>query len=436
MAANVIEKLIGQTMSFDRRFFLLSLVLVLLLPACSTEDTEDTPTAPVTPSAAPAESANLVKFDSATTLSVRQILRSYIQQIETDYSELNSSVESLVASTNALLQGPSEFALAAAQESWTNAHTVFEQTAVHRYFSYRVVPEAQSLRLFELQYQMNQWPILAGYVDSVEGYMGSGIVHDVNVELTPETLRQQHGLFDVTEATLGFHVIEFLLWGEADSSSQRIAGDFEQISTLTADQSESGLEVNQLSNNRRREMLRLTSRLLLEDVQASELIWREGLERLESNGADISAERIVSLFLDSTSSMLTEELLVKSLYPMLNNEFEVSLQSPFSQTSQSAVAAQMRGVESLILETAANDGSTLDKVLVSLSADFEGFFYQNLDSGKACLILLYNKIGASDFSGPSAAIEFETVECINLITNLVDQLEQIELTLPNYSVAI
>lgn len=183
-------------------------------------------------------------------------------------------------------------------------------------------------------------------------------------------------------------------------------------------------------------MLGLTTDLLQQDYQSGLAIWQPALDRLESKINDVSMEALVNVLLDSTSSMITEEILVKSLYPMLNSQFDDSLQSPFSRTSQSAVAAQMRSVENLMLENQAGDGTTLDKVLVSLSDDFEGQFYKNLDAGKACLILLYSNVGANDFQGESASIEFETVECINLITNLVDQLDQIELILPPLQQAI
>ena len=437
MENNLIKKLIDQTMCFDRRCLLLGpLLLLVLLTACSPNEPDKETTNRTLGEESLVEAENLKEFDVETALSVQQILAAYLNQVSNDFSELENYLDLFSTRTNELLNNPTESTLATLQESWLSSHTAFEQTAVHRYLSYRAASEEDSLRLFQLQYQLNQWPILAGYIDSVEGYAESGIVHDINVELYTGNLRQQNGLFDVTEVTLGFHVIEFLLWGEPERSSQRIAADFKKVETLTAQQQENELQVDQLENNRRREMLRLTTNILLEDFAASTVLWDQTLAKLENAINDLEPEALLSLLLDSTSSMLTEELLVKSLYPILNNEFEVSLQSPYSQTSQNSVAAQMRGVESLILEISTNDGTTLDRILVSLSPDFESSFYQNLDAGKACLIILYNTIGASDFSGPSAKIEFEAVECINLITNIIDQLDQIELRLPAYRVSI
>jgi hypothetical protein len=411
------------------------LSLTLMLTACN-PTTSDLPDAPTSGEDVIVNAQDYQQFDMNTKRTVQEILDSYIAQIESDFAELGRSLETLNLVTDELLKTPFEATLSAVQEAWTTAHTLFEQTAVQRYFHTRITSEQNSLSLLQLDYQMNQWPVLAGYIDSVEGYPGSGIVNDISIDISAETLRQQHGLFDASEATLGFHVIEYLLWGQPDTSSRRLASDFETIDTLTAEQQENGLEIPQLDNNRRRQMLRLTTSLLLQDYQSSLALWQPALARLESATDEISMEAVVNLLLDSTSSMITEEILAKSLYPMLNNEFETSLQSPFSRTSQSAVAAQMRSLESLILENQASDGGTLDKVLITLSADFEGLFYQNLDASKACLILLYSRVGAGDFQGASASIEFETVECINLLTNMVDQFEQIELKLPPLQLAI
>ena len=68
-------------------------------------------------------------------------------------------------------------------------------------------------------------------------------------------------------------------------------------------------------------------------------------------------------------------------------------------------------------------------MLASLSSEFEEFFYQNFDASKECLILLYSTLDISEESTISTEAEFEIVECINLLTNMIDYLEQIKITL-------
>ena len=45
------------------------------------------------------------------------------------------------------------------------------------------------------------------------------------------------------------------------------------------------------------------------------------------------------------------------------------------------------------------------------------------------MILLYSTLDISEESTISTEAEFEIVECINLLTNMIDYLEQIKITL-------
>jgi putative iron-regulated protein len=358
----------------------------------------------------------------------------YVGQIGSDFTGLRSDLVSLQQTIDSLIDSPSPSALLEARISWSAAHQSYHQSNLPHYFTSFIAPANQTEQLYQLAYQMDHWPILAGYIDSVGGYESGGIVHDVNVELSTESLRQQHGLFDITEATLGFHVIEFLLWGEPNiDSTRRELEDFVRVNQLTDTQSESGMEINQVGNNRRRELLRLTSAILIEDFDSGFAIWTDASSGFLGAVEDRSSATILNLLLESVTAMITEELLTRSLYPLLNGDIESALQSPYSQTSEITVAAQIQSVEQLLLETPTPNGITLDKILSSLSPSFEEFFYQNLDSNKACLILLYSSFGQTDKPMENHTIEFEVVECINLLTNFLDQLEQIKLTLPALS---
>jgi hypothetical protein len=56
---------------------------------------------------------------------------------------------------------------------------------------------------------IDNWPIEPGFIDSLSGYPHSGIVNDVTLEITYDTLTEQHRITDDGETTLGFHVLEY-----------------------------------------------------------------------------------------------------------------------------------------------------------------------------------------------------------------------------------
>lgn len=405
---------------------------ILIFFSCSPNSPNLTMVTPPAPAGVPSSVEVITQsLDLETSLSVNKLFIEYIAQVDSDFIDLRAELASLQQSIESLLESPSSSTLAHGQERWASAHQSYHQSNLHLYFTSLISGENQSDQLNRMAYQMDYWPILAGYVDSVGGYKAGGIVHDVNVELSPESLKQQHGLFDVTEATLGFHVIEFLLWGESNvTTAPRGFEDFSPVNKLTSIQRESGMEISQIGNNRRRELLRLISAILLEDFNSSFAIWGDVSAGFLKTTEGRSSANLLNLLLESSTAMLTEELLIRSLYPLLNGEYESGLQSPYSQTSEITVAAQLQSVERLLLETPTSNGVTLDKVLSSLSPSFEEFFYQNLDSNKACLILLYSSFGQTNSYLENSSIELKVVECINLLTNLIDQLEQIKLTLP------
>jgi len=369
-------------------------------------------------------------LDPSLYAPIRNILIGYLNQIDTDYNTLATELTSLENQVAEFLESPQASSMNSVRSGWLSAHSSYELTTLHRYFAEQILSEEEVLALYQFYYQINHWPILPGYVDYVGTYSNSGIVNDITVNLDIPTLREQHGAFDLAEASLGFHVLEFLIWGEnLKRQDERPASDYFVITELNASEIEGGFELDQLSNNRRRQMLVLNTQALLSDFNSSREIWSLGSETFRNELNALNGSEIIILLLEAITSMLTEEMLIRSLYPLLNGEYIESIQSPFSHSTQNVVSAQLSSVERLLLETTTDYGRSLDSVLASLSSEFEEFFYQNFDASKECLILLYSTLDISEESTISTEAEFEIVECINLLTNMIDYLEQIKITL-------
>ena len=363
---------------------------------------------------------------------LRELVDVYLQQIGIDFNEVDSNLNRLQLEIDYFLTSPNTETMTAVRVAWLNAHSTYELTALHRYFARLALPEQESLALFQTQYRLNNWPILPGYIDYVEGYPNSGIVHDITVTLDGPGLQLQHGTFDLAEAALGFHVVEFLLWGENNQTSGlRPPSDYNSSLLLSALQADSGLTLSQLSNNRRREYLRTSSQALIDDFQSIQLLWTEGIVTFREKLELLHSAEILSLLVEATTTMLTDEMLVRSLYPLLNGDYSDSIQSPYSHSTQNAISAQLFGVERLLLETRTSSGITLDFILVNLSEDFEELFYQNFDASKECLVVLYSTLEPPQDAAAVLQAEFEIVECINLLSNMIDHLEQIEISLIN-----
>lgn len=401
----------------------LLLLTSAILSGCGESPTPGTVNTPVRPE-------QTYAFDAARTDSLRTFTAEFTRQIEQNLVNAHTSVLALRTAVKALLDTPDPITLEAARDAWLNAHDAWEGTTLDRYFANLALPEAQALALFQLRYQLNQWPILPGYLDSFAGYQNSGIVNDATVELTPLTLRQQHGEFDLSEATLGFHVIEFLLWGtNADGASLRPPEDYVAVTELASTQTADGIVLLQIPANRRRQLLALVTDLLVGDVETMQRLWIENSAGVRARVATMEADSLLSLLMTSMTDMLTEELLVSALYPMLNGDFTESIHSPYSHSTQNAVSAQLSGLDRLLLESHNDEGVTLDSLINALSDNFTDFFYQNFDASKECLVVLFSTLEVPESSASALQAEFDIVECINLVSNMVDHLSQVRASL-------
>jgi len=358
------------------------------------------------------------------------LVLAYLQQIDVDFAAVEVSITKLQSEIMGFLDDPDTDTMQRVRYAWLQAHSAYELTTLSRYFADLVLDQDAALAFYQLQYQINHWPILPGYIDSVDGYSDSGIVHDINVTMDMPGLRQQHGTFDLAEASLGFHVIEVLIWGSNRSgSSLRPPSDYEPIAQLTADQTADGLRLDQLSNNRRREYLTILGQALLEDFQSTRNIWKEYSTASTLEMHPSLAPQILPLIVDAMANMLSEEILVRSLYPMLNSDFTNSIQSPFSQAAERSVSSQLSSIERLLLETETPSGSSLNLLFIALPDDFADSFYLNFDAGKECLFLLYSDLNGAAISDGPPKSAFEIVKCINLVTNMIDRLEQMKISL-------
>lgn len=191
--------------------------------------------------------------------------------------EIASSLKSLTSSTNAkflnqtkrltelthaYLDAPNQQTLNELQEQWLAAHIAFSHTQ-HGLLTNK--PDG----LFRL----DAWPIQPGFIDNLVDYPYSGIIHDTTLEITTQTLIEQHGITDSGEVVLGFHALELLVF-------TRPTSDFEP---------------GDATRERRRLLLELIANQMLSDAEeitaASQLIFE-----------DSSPDEVVRLFLRQTLS--------------------------------------------------------------------------------------------------------------------------------------
>ena len=121
------------------------------------------------------------------------------------YQEIDLLNESIAL----FLSEPTEENRAALGDSWARSHGALVKSGTQP-----LSDELSAKHSSSLLYHADAWPIQPGYIDAIDGYPNSGIVNDITVSLSVESLRLQHGFSDADEIILGFHPLEYLIFAK------------------------------------------------------------------------------------------------------------------------------------------------------------------------------------------------------------------------------
>ena len=239
---------------------------VILLGACENKNTANLDTAPTVEQETPLDPHATTATDAAW-----QLANQGLQACVADSQQLRSMIRQL-------LEAPSADTLNQSRAAWRQAHT--DILAFSVFFSLADSNPGLFGELASHRYNLDAHPIQPGFIDYFDVYPVSGIVNDMAITLSAEALRQQHGITDDSDVSIGFHAMEYLLWGE---HGERPPTDFVSANTVNSEQAQQGLRVVDLPNNRRRVYLQLLAELLIDDCTRLAQFWQDPTQVLLIN---------------------------------------------------------------------------------------------------------------------------------------------------------
>lgn len=186
---------LGSRLREKGRRLLISLVawiLVVGVTACS----DDPETAASSPAARDQPPASVPEAVRKVTIAARD--------------QLCESAVILEAQVLALAQNPTAQRLQKARTAWREAHEHWRVWQLIQWIADGATSLASPARI-------DAHPILPGYLDRIPGYPASGLVFS-EVRLDGDALNRTHQSTDLYYGTLGFHPLEFMLWGMPDKN--------------------------------------------------------------------------------------------------------------------------------------------------------------------------------------------------------------------------
>ncbi len=296
--------------------------------------------------------------------------------VYTQMSEALSGAQELDSVITSLLHHPNPGALEEAQLAWIKAYSAYIKVSFFSRVPRFEKPQFrdQNDTYARIEERIDSWPIEPGYIDYLPLYPLSGIVNDLTLKINEEDVSAQHGFSDMRFASLGFHPIEFLLFGE---NGKRSAKDFipqeNSIEVVSADTTIKEDDSDELSHsddknsethehvhveidgpqnhNRRRDYLRLLSALVVKNLQKLTDRWEPAHGYYAKQWRQPQpSQQLASLTLvyQSMVDSIQKTLLEKHFSVLLNQKQVDDLRSPFSNQDVNNMHDLVMGIESLL----------------------------------------------------------------------------------------
>ena len=211
------------------------------------------------------------------------VLDTYANIAEAMYEDSLITAKALKIAVDALAESPNEETLAAAREAWIAARVPYQQTEAYR-FGNAIVDDWEG--------KVNAWPLDEGLIDYVEaGYGESSDENDfytanlianaslkvggqsIDASAINADLIQSLHEIDEVEANVatGYHVVEFLLWGQDLNGTGKGAGNRPYTDFDTANCTGGHCE-------RRVDYLQTATDLIIADLEEMVANWTDGGE--------------------------------------------------------------------------------------------------------------------------------------------------------------
>ena len=310
--------------------------------------------------------------------------------VYTQMSDALGQAQELDAIITSFLHHPNPGSLEEAQAAWIKTYSAYVKVS---FFSQ--VPRFEKPQFREqqdtyarIQERIDSWPIEPGYIDYLPMYPLSGIINDLTLKMNEADISAQHGFSDMRFASIGFHPMEFLLFG---ADGKRSAKDFipqeNSIEVVSADtaikegeadelnsevsHSESAnteihehvhLEINSPQNhNRRRDYLRLLSGMIVINLQKLSDRWEPAHGYYAKQWRQTQPEQQtvnLTLIYQALLDAIQETLLEKHVTILMNQKQVDDLRSPFSSQDVNNMHDLVLGIESLFNM----EGGLLDEI--------------------------------------------------------------------------
>ncbi len=265
--------------------------------------------------------------DATVVYDATKEVAAYAKGVHAMYGAALADAKKLQTAIDAFLAKPSAATLSAARAAWTAARPAYLQTEAYRFYDGPIEG---------IEGEINAWPVNEAFIDYVKDAPKSGIINDPTVEVATVTLIVKNQVSDEADVTLGWHAIEFLLWGQDFSATGPGNRPFTDYTPGTG------------ANDRRRAYLKAATDRLVEDIGNVATAWQGGLaDNYAATFLALDPRDAVGRILTGLGVLTGSELMSERMAVGLDSGDQEDEHSCFSDTTHQDFVYDLKGVETV-----------------------------------------------------------------------------------------
>ncbi|MCO5143152.1 MAG: iron-regulated protein [Oligoflexia bacterium] len=288
-------------------------------------------------------------FSSAAEPSVQNVVKTYVEKASAQYNEAYEGLLVFKDKVDVFLDNPNAETLQSVKEQWTEMRKSYSPTEAYRFYGGPIDGDEGP------EGRINAWPLDEAYIDYVVGDNAAGIINNPAQfgKITKDLLLELNEQGGEKNISVGYHAIEFLLWGQDLSSSS--AGNRPYTDFI----------VGQKKNaDRRREYLKIATEILIEDLGWVKNQWNLN----DSNSYAVkflheSESEALSRMFTGVYRLAGEELSQERMFVAYDTQAQEDEHSCFSDTTHFDIRFNFEGIRNVFLGQLGNGTGILSLVL-------------------------------------------------------------------------
>ena len=269
-----------------------------------------------------------------TETELKAVTAHYAALVSANYGDALSAAEALDEAIAAFVAAPSETTLTAAKTAWLAAREPYGQTEAFRFYG-GPIDDADT----GPEGDINAWPLDEAVIDYVEGQPNAGIINDATAFPTIDAAllrdKNEDGGTSEVSITLGFHAIEFLLWGQdlaEDGPGARPVADY----------------VDAANADRRKAFLQIASDLLIEDLGTLVDAWAPNQTNYRASFVALSGREGLRRILTGAGVLSNGELAGERMDVALDTRDQEDEHSCFSDNTHRDIITNAQGIRNVL----------------------------------------------------------------------------------------